>query len=123
MAPIIKASIGKQDTMSVPSSSTAPAPARQRVVIVGSGCAGLSALYTLARHGADAVDVTLVEASARLGGHAYTIRSPAGPNGEAPEAIDVGFMVMNRETYPNLLRIFGEIGARTEDSDMSLAVR
>ena len=68
--------------MSVPSvaspspSSSSPAPARrQRVVIVGSGCAGLSALHTLARHAADAVDVTLVEANARLGGHAYTIQA------------------------------------------------
>lgn len=105
------------------SESSNSSSSRQRVVIVGSGCAGLSALYTLSRYAGDSVDVTLVEASSRLGGHAYTITAPTGPNGEAPESIDVGFMVMNRETYPNLLRIFGEIGARTENSDMSLAIR
>jgi predicted NAD/FAD-binding protein len=61
-------------TVASPTSSSPPAR-RQRVVIVGSGCAGLSALYTIARHAAAAVDVTLVEANARLGGHAYTIQA------------------------------------------------
>lgn len=97
---------------------------KKRIVIVGSGCAGLSALYTLTRYSSsDEIQVTLVEASDRLGGHAYTIQTPEGPKGEAPEHIDVGFMVMNKETYPNLLRIFGELGARTEPSDMSLSIR
>ena len=34
----------------------------------------------------------------------------------------MGFMVLNDRTYPNLLRIFSEIGADVEDSDMSLSV-
>jgi predicted NAD/FAD-binding protein/cyclopropane fatty-acyl-phospholipid synthase-like methyltransferase/DUF1365 family protein len=87
--------------------------AARRVVVVGSGIAGLAAVRTLAKHGCD---VTLVEADDRLGGHARTVETPAG------ERVDVGFMVMNEVTYPNLVRLFGEIGAELEPSDMSFAV-
>ncbi len=42
----------------------------KRVLIVGSGCAGLGAAWHLNRCG---VDVTIYEAADKLGGHANTI--------------------------------------------------
>ena len=49
-------------------------------------------------------------------GHACTIPGPSG------EDIDIGFMVMNELTYPNLIRLFKDIGVETEESDMSFSV-
>ena len=37
--------------------------------------------------------------------------------------VDSGFIVHNTRTYPNLLRLFGELGVTTQDSEMSMSVR
>ena len=37
--------------------------------------------------------------------------------------IDSGFIVHNLSTYPNLLRLFGELGVETQPTDMSMSVR
>ncbi|KDO33400.1 hypothetical protein SPRG_02207 [Saprolegnia parasitica CBS 223.65] len=83
----------------------------KRIVIVGSGVTGLTAARTICKYSDSRV--TLVEAAPRLGGHAYTIDGPSG------ERMDIGFMVMNNLTYPNLNKLFADIGAEVEPSDMS----
>ncbi len=86
-----------------------------RVAVVGSGIAGLSAAWLLSRR----YEVHLFEADARLGGHTHTVEV------EAPEgrlALDTGFLVHNRRTYPHLVRLFRELGVATEESDMSFSV-
>jgi predicted NAD/FAD-binding protein len=90
---------------------------RERIAVVGSGIAGLTAAYLLQRR----YDVTLFEADARLGGHSHT-HEVAGEHGRAI-AIDSGFIVHNERTYPNLLRLFGELGVATQETDMSMSVR
>ena len=87
------------------------------VAVVGSGVAGLTAAYVASR----SARVTLFEADDRLGGHADThlVREPDG----SELAIDTGFIVHNERTYPTLLRLFGELGVATQESEMSMSVR
>lgn len=87
----------------------------RRVAVVGSGVAGLTAAWIASR----TAHVTLYEADDRLGGHADTHRV-ATRDGEL--AIDTGFIVHNRRTYPTLLRLFAELGVATQPSEMSLSV-
>lgn len=88
---------------------------QRRIAVVGSGVAGLTAAWVASR----TAHVTLYEADDRLGGHADTHRVPT-PDGEL--AIDTGFIVHNRRTYPTLLRLFAELGIETQPSEMSLSV-
>jgi predicted NAD/FAD-binding protein len=87
------------------------------VAVVGSGVAGLTAAHILARTHA----VTLFERDDRLGGHANTIAVATGGGREV--ALDTGFIVHNERTYPTLLRLFADLGIRTQSSDMSFGVR
>lgn len=91
--------------------------ARPTVAVVGSGVSGLTAAYLLSR----THDVTLYEADARPGGHAHTHELASSDGGTTH--VDSGFIVHNDRTYPNLLRLFGELGVSTQDSDMSMSVR
>lgn len=90
---------------------------RSTAAVIGAGVAGLTAAYLLQRQ----YDVTLFEAEPRLGGHAHTHDVPARSGGTV--AVDSGFIVHNERTYPSLRRLFGELGVRTQDSDMSMSVR
>jgi uncharacterized protein len=87
-----------------------------RVAVIGSGVAGLTAAHVAAR----SANVTLFEADDRLGGHADT---HLVTEGDRTHAIDTGFIVHNRRTYPTLLRLFDELGVESQESEMSLSVR
>ncbi|KRB76277.1 dehydrogenase [Nocardioides sp. Root190] len=91
----------------------------RRIAVVGSGVAGLTAAY-VASHPDHDVHVTLIEADDRLGGHADT-HDVLDPTGRML-AIDTGFIVHNRRTYPVLLRIFDELGVPTQESEMSMSI-
>jgi predicted NAD/FAD-binding protein/DUF1365 family protein len=84
----------------------------RRIAVIGSGVAGLTAAHVAAK----TVHVTLYEADSRLGGHADT-------HDVGDLAIDTGFIVHNERTYPTLLRLFAEVGVRTQPSEMSMSVR
>ncbi|HEX2904628.1 MAG TPA: FAD-dependent oxidoreductase [Jatrophihabitans sp.] len=89
---------------------------RRRIAVIGSGVAGLTAAYILQRQ----ADVTLYEADERLGGHAHT-HDLLDDAGRAVQ-VDTGFIVHNRRTYPNLLRLFSELGVATQESEMSMSI-
>ncbi len=86
--------------------------ARRRVAVIGSGISGMSAAWLLAQ----SRDVTVYEKATRPGGHTRTIAvAGVGP-------VDLGFIVYNEATYPNLVALFRHLGVRTRASDMSFAV-
>lgn len=89
---------------------------RRRIAVVGGGVAGLTAGYILQRD----AEVTLYEADSRLGGHAHT-HELLDDDGNSV-SVDTGFIVHNERTYPNLLRLFGELGVATQESEMSMSV-
>ncbi|MBU6532629.1 NAD(P)/FAD-dependent oxidoreductase [Streptomyces mayonensis] len=91
--------------------------AARRTAVVGSGVAGLTAAHVLG----GAHHVTLYEAEGRLGGHAHT-HDLTSSDGRV-HRVDSGFIVHNRRTYPNLLRLFDELGVATQESEMSMSVR
>jgi len=84
----------------------------RRIAVIGSGVAGLTAAHVAAK----SAHVTLFEADIRLGGHADTHQI-------GDLAIDTGFIVHNRRTYPTLMRLFDELGVATQASEMSMSVR
>jgi predicted NAD/FAD-binding protein len=89
----------------------------RRFAVVGAGVSGLTAAYLLTRVG----DVSLFEAEPRLGGHAHTHLVPVAD--ATPIAVDTGFIVYNERTYPQLTRLFAELGVTGQDSEMSMSIR
>ncbi|MEM0947852.1 MAG: FAD-dependent oxidoreductase [Pseudomonadota bacterium] len=85
--------------------------APKRVAVIGAGISGLGAAHMLAQDN----HVVLFEAARRLGGHARTIQ--AGLRGDRP--VDTGFIVFNYANYPNLVRLFEELGVEVAESRMS----
>ncbi len=86
-----------------------------RIAVIGSGISGLAAAYYLSR----AHEVTVFESASRTGGHTHTVTVDSS---EGPLSVDMGFIVHNDRTYPNLMRLFAELGVRTQPSDMSFSV-
>ncbi len=88
----------------------------RRIAVVGSGISGLSVARELSRH----ARVTLFEAGAYFGGHTHTVDVTLGG---ATHGVDTGFLVFNERTYPNLIRMFGELQVETALSEMSFSVQ
>jgi predicted NAD/FAD-binding protein len=57
-----------------------------------------------------------------LGGHAHTVAVPDPTSFTGSTPVDIGFMVMNNNNYPNLVRLFEDLKVPTIDSDMSLSI-
>ena len=88
----------------------------KRVAIIGTGIAGLGCAHWLHRR----CDLTLYEKNAHAGGHTNTV-SVAEENGFVP--VDTGFMVFNEITYPNLTRLFRDLGVAVKPAKMSFSVQ
>lgn len=84
--------------------------------MIGSGIAGLASAYFLRRR----FDLTVFERNGYAGGHSNTVMVREG-GAELP--VDTGFMVFNHPTYPNLQRLFAEVGVETRPTDMSFSVQ
>lgn len=88
----------------------------KRFAVIGSGAAGLAAAWRLHQAG----HVTLYERNRRLGGHAWTVRVPDGPDAGLP--LDIAFMIMNERRYPTMTSILATLpGIELADSEMSFS--
>ena len=115
-------------------SSSADRFARKKVAVIGSGSAGIAALWALNRtyH-----DVYLYEGSSRLGGHTHTVQWKSG---KFTTSVDTGFTVFNeatsRKTHPiacaqamaadtppaNFLSFLNKLNVKTEPTDLTLSL-
>jgi uncharacterized protein len=89
---------------------------RRRVAVVGSGITGLAAAHALADHSR----VTLFEAERWFGGHAHTVNVQLDG---IEHGVDTGFLVFNERTYPQLIKLFAQLGVETAPSEMSFSVQ
>ncbi len=87
-----------------------------RIAVIGSGISGLSVAHGLR----GLADVTLFEAGDYFGGHTHTVDVTLEGR---THGVDTGFLVYNERTYPNLIRLFAELGVDTAASDMSFSVQ
>jgi predicted NAD/FAD-binding protein len=88
-----------------------------RVGIVGSGISALGSAYYLKKRFGH--EVELFDKNQYAGGHTNTIELEEDGN---PLPVDTGFIVFNERTYPELIRLFDEIGVESQESDMSFGV-
>ena len=86
-----------------------------KIAVVGSGISGLSAAYYLSKKH----QVDLFEKRDHFGGHSHTLDLNIN---KKKIAVDIGFIVFNQITYPNLINFFEEINVDIEKSDMSFSV-
>ena len=86
-----------------------------KIAIIGSGIAGLTSAYLLGRRH----EITLFEAGNRIGGHTHTVNVTVD---DKSYAIDTGFIVFNDWTYPNFIRLLGQIGVKFKPTEMSFSV-
>ena len=111
MAPTKRAS-----TPGPPRTRSADEPKRKKVAIVGSGCAGIGALWALKDTD---YEIHLFEKNSKLGGHTNT---QTWKGDKASTKVDTGFIVMNTATYPNFIRFLEEVGVKTSKTEMTFSV-
>jgi predicted NAD/FAD-binding protein len=95
----------------------------RNVAVIGSGIAGLSAAWKLA--GTGSCRVSLFEAGSYFGGHTHTVdvTLPDASGKPVTHGVDTGFLVFNHRTYPELVRLFDDLGVATSASDMSFSAQ
>jgi len=92
----------------------------QRIAIIGSGVSGLAAAHGLQGRAA----ISLFEAADYFGGHTHTVDiTLPTPDGPRTHGVDTGFLVFNERTYPQLIKLFAELGVPSAKSDMSFSVQ
>tara|TARA_Y100001935_G_scaffold157179_1_gene129355 strand:- start:352 stop:1578 length:1227 start_codon:yes stop_codon:yes gene_type:complete len=86
-----------------------------KIAVIGSGISGLSSAYFLSKK----YKVDLYEKDDHFGGHSYTYEIKEN---DKLVPVDLGFIVFNKVTYPNLVNFFNELNVPFEKSDMSFSV-
>ncbi len=86
-----------------------------KIAVIGSGISGLASAFYLSKK----YKVDLFEQEDHFGGHAFTYDIQS-ENKTIP--VDLGFIVFNELTYPNLINLFRELNVPFEKSDMSFSV-
>ena len=86
-----------------------------KIAVIGSGISGLSVAYYLSKK----FKVDLYEKEDHFGGYSYTYDIK---DNQKILPVDLGFIVFNELTYPNLINFFQELKVPYEKSNMSFAV-
>ena len=86
-----------------------------KIAVIGSGISGLSAAFYLSKK----FKVDLFEQEDYFGGHSCTYDIK---NGNKTIPVDLGFIVFNKLTYPNLINFLKELDIPFEKSNMSFSV-
>jgi predicted NAD/FAD-binding protein len=89
---------------------------KEKLAIIGTGIAGMGAAHLLKEH----FDLTLFEKNDYVGGHTNTVNVKEG---EKDVPIDTGFMVFNKVTYPNLVKLFETLDVPIKKTEMSFSVQ
>lgn len=88
----------------------------ESIAIIGTGISGMGCAHYLQR----SYQLDVYEQNSYVGGHTNTVYVKEG---ERKIPIDTGFIVFNHQTYPNLLKLFRELGVETKPTDMSFGVQ
>ena len=86
-----------------------------KLAVIGSGISGLSAAYHFSKNH----KVDLFEQDDHFGGHSFTYDIKEE---DKVVPVDLGFIVFNEQTYPNLISFFRELDVPFEKSNMSFSV-
>lgn len=87
-----------------------------KIAIIGTGISGMTAAYLLSEDH----EVVVYEANRYVGGHTHTV--DVSLNGEQ-YAVDTGFIVFNKKTYPNFVKLMERLGVGWQNSLMSFSVQ
>jgi predicted NAD/FAD-binding protein len=87
-----------------------------KIAVIGAGISGMVAAYLLCQDH----DVVVFEANDYIGGHTNTIDVEF--NG-ANHKVDTGFIVFNKENYPNFVKLMERLGVPYQPSNMSFSVQ
>ncbi len=91
-----------------------------KVAVIGSGISGIAAAYLLQKAAPRAaVEIILFEADKRIGGHTDTHSVLAGGKSYA---VDSGFIIFNRDNYPQFSAFLDELGVASQPTNMSFGV-
>lgn len=88
-----------------------------KIAVIGSGIAGLTSALIAKKNGHE---VFLFEKNDYFGGHSNTIDFKQG---DSSFPVDTGFLVHNRKTYPNLIKMFEYLDIPTVECDMTLSIK
>lgn len=86
-----------------------------KFAIIGSGISGLTCAYYLHKKH----DITLFESNDYIGGHTNTHRIEKDGS---TYFVDTGFIVFNKKTYPNFLKLIENLGVDYVETSMSFSV-
>ncbi len=87
-----------------------------KIAIAGAGISGLTAAAKLhPQH-----DITVFEANHYIGGHTNTI--DVDYEGDRQQ-VDTGFIVFNRKTYPQFIKLLAQLNVDSQPAPMSFSVR
>ncbi len=87
-----------------------------KIAVIGTGISGNVAAWHLSREH----ELTVYEANDYVGGHTHT-HTVDHDGGQF--VVDSGFIVFNRETYPNFIHLLNELGVEAQPSNMSFSVK